>query len=108
MIGIVYDLKTNQVLLAVPEVVEVGSDYLIGKDASAKGVDLTKAGILVIEEKIKEGEIIDPSKLVDKKNEIKSELQIALEKIAVLENELSTIKSDMSALKTASKIGERL
>jgi len=108
MIGIIYDLKTNQVLLAVPEVVEVGSDYLIGKDATAKGVDLKKAGILVIEEEIKEGEIIDPSKLVDKKNEVKSELQIALEKIAQLENELLIVKDDVSTLKTVSKIEEHL
>ena len=108
MIGIVYDLKTNQVLLTIPEVVEVGSDYLIGKDASAKGVDLTKAGILAVEEEIEEGEIIDPSELVDRKEEVKSDLQIALEKIAQLENELLTVKSDVSALKTASKIEERL
>lgn len=101
MIGLIYDLKTKQVLLTVPDVIEVGNDYILGKDASAKGVDLTKAGIIVVEEEIKEGEIIDPLKLVDKKNEVKSELQLALDRIAVLESELAKVKTDVSALKTA-------
>ena len=101
MTGIIYELKTGKVLLAIPDVIEVGNDYLIGKDASAKGVDLTKAGILVVEEEIKEGEIIDPLKLVDKKDEVKSPLQKALERITVLESELAKVKTDVSALKTA-------
>ena len=101
MIGLIYDLKTNKILLTVPDVIEVGNDYLIGKDASAKGVDLTKAGILVVEEDIKEGEIIDPLKLIDKKDEVKSELQKALERIATLESEISKLKTDVTALKTA-------
>lgn len=101
MTGLIYELKTNKVLLAIPDVTEVGSDYILGKDASAKGVDLTKAGILVVEENVKEGEIIDPLKLVDKKNEVKSELQLALDRIAVLESELAKVKTDVSALKTA-------
>ena len=101
MIGLIYDLKTKQVLLTVPDVTEVGNDYLIGKDASAKGVDLTKAGIMVVEGKFKEGEIIDPLKLIDKKDEVKSSLQKALERIAILESELAKVKTDVSALKTA-------
>ena len=101
MTGIIYELKTNKVILTVPDVIEVGHDYLIGKDASAKGVDLTKAGIMVTEEEIKEGEIIDLKKLVDKKNEIKSPLQKALERITVLESELAKVKTDVSTLKTA-------
>ena len=101
MTGIIYELKTNKVLLTVPDVTEVGNDYLIGKDASAKGVDLTKAGIIVVEEEIKEGEIIDPLKLVDKSDEVKSPLQKALERITVLESELAKVKTDVSALKTA-------
>jgi len=101
MTGIIYELKTNKVLLTVPDVTEVGNDYLIGKDASAKGVDLTKAGIIVVEEEIKEGEIIDPLKLVDKSDEVKSPLQKALERITVLESELVKVKTDVSALKTA-------
>lgn len=101
MIGLIYELKTKQVLLTVPDVIEVGNDYLIGKDASAKGVDLSKAGIIVVEEEIKEGEIIDLKKLVDKKDEVKSELQKALERIAILESELAKVKTDVSALKTA-------
>ena len=101
MIGLIYELKTNKVLLAIPDVTEVGSDYILGKDASAKGVDLTKAGILVVEENVKEGEIIDPLKLVDKKEEVKSELQKALDRITALENELAKVKTDVSALKTA-------
>ena len=101
MIGLIYDLKTNKILLTVPDVIEVGNDYLIGKDASAKGVDLTKAGIIVVEEEIKEGEIIDPLKLVDKSDEVKSPLQKALERITVLESELVKVKTDVSALKTA-------
>jgi len=101
MTGIIYDLKTKQVLLTVPDVIEVGNDYLIGKGASAKGVDLTKAGIMVVEENVKEGEIIDPLKLVDKSDEVKSELQKALDRIAILESELEKVKTDVSALKTA-------
>jgi hypothetical protein len=101
MTGIIYDLKTKQVLLTVPDVIEVGNDYLIGKDASAKGVDLTKAGIMVVEENVKEGEIIDPLKLTDKSNSVKSPLQAALERITVLESELEKVKTDVSALKTA-------
>ena len=101
MTGLIYELKTNKVLLTVPDVIEVGNDYLIGKDASAKGVDLTKAGIIVVEEEIKEGEIIDPLKLVDKSDEVKSPLQKALERITVLESELAKVKTDVSALKTA-------
>jgi len=101
MTGIIYELKTNKVLLTVPDVIEVGSDYVIGKDASAKGVDLTKAGILVVEENVKEGEIIDPLKLTDKSNSVKSPLQAALERITVLESELAKVKTDVSALKTA-------
>ena len=101
MTGIIYELKTNKVLLTVPDVTEVGNDYLIGKDASAKGVDLTKAGIIVVEEEIKEGEIIDPLKLTDKSNSVKSPLQKALERISVLESELAKVKTDVSALKTA-------
>ena len=101
MTGIIYELKTNKVLLVIPDVTEVGSDYLIGKDASAKGVDLTKAGIIVVEEEIKEGEIIDPLKLVDKSDEVKSPLQKALERITVLESELAKVKTDVSTLKTA-------
>ena len=101
MTGLIYELKTNKVILTVPDVIEVGNDYLIGKDASAKGVDLTKAGIIVVEEEIKEGEIIDPLKLVDKSDEVKSPLQKALERITVLESELVKVKTDVSALKTA-------
>lgn len=101
MIGLIYDLKTNQVLLTVSNVTEVGSDYVIGIDTTAKGVDLGKAGIIVVEEEVKEGEIIDPLKLVDKKNEVKSELQLALERIATLESELEKVKTDVSTLKTA-------
>lgn len=101
MIGIIYELKTGKVLLAIPDVTEAGSDYILGKDASAKGVDLSKAGIMVTEEEIKEGEIIDLKKLVDKKNEIKSPLQEALERITVLESELAKVKTDVSTLKTA-------
>ena len=101
MTGIIYELKTNKVLLVIPDVIEVGNDYLIGKDASAKGVDLTKAGIIVVEEEIKEGEIIDPLKLVDKSDEVKSPLQKALERITVLESELAKVKTDVSALKAA-------
>lgn len=101
MTGIIYELKTNKVLLVIPDVIEVGNDYLIGKDASAKGVDLTKAGIIVVEEEIKEGEIIDPLKLVDKSDEVKSPLQKALERITVLESELAKVKTDVSTLKTA-------
>lgn len=101
MTGIIYELKTNKVLLTVPDVTEVGNDYVLGKDASAKGVDLTKAGIIVVEEEIKEGEIIDPLKLVDKSDEVKSPLQKALERITVLESELAKVKTDVSALKTA-------
>lgn len=101
MIGIIYELKTNKVLLAVPDVIEVGNDYILGKDASAKGVDLTKAGILVVEEEIKEGEIIDPLKLVDKSDSVKSPLEVALGRITVLESELAKVKTDVSTLKTA-------
>ena len=101
MIGLIYELKTGKVLLTVPDVTEVGNDYLIGKDASAKGVDLTKAGIIVVEEEIKEGEIIDPLKLIDRKDEVKSPLQKALERITVLESELAKVKTDVSTLKTA-------
>ena len=101
MVGLIYELKTGKVLLTVPDVTEVGNDYLIGKDASAKGVDLTKAGIIVVEEEIKEGEIIDPLKLVDKSDEVKSPLQKALERITVLESELAKVKTDVSTLKTA-------
>ena len=101
MTGLIYELKTNKVLLAIPDVTEVGSDYILGKDASAKGVDLTKAGILVVEENVKEGEIIDPLKLVDKSDEVKSPLQKALERITVLESELAKVKTDVSTLKTA-------
>jgi hypothetical protein len=101
MTGIIYELKTNKVILVIPDVIEVGNDYLIGKDASAKGVDLTKAGIIVVEEEIKEGEIIDPLKLIDRKDEVKSDLQKALERIATLESEISKLKTDVSALKTA-------
>ncbi len=106
MTGIIYDLKTKQVLLTVPDVIEVGNDYILGKDASAKGVDLTKAGILVVEENVKEGEIIDLKKLVDKKNEIKSPLQEALDKIAKLEDEIMVIKEnikEIQSLKTTAK-----
>ncbi|NMD00283.1 MAG: hypothetical protein GYA62_11265 [Bacteroidales bacterium] len=102
MTGIAYDLKTKKVLISIPEVVEVGSDYILGRDASARGVDLTKAGIMVVEENIKEGEIIDTAKLVDKSNSVKSTLQIALERIAVLESELAVVKTDVMSLKTAS------
>lgn len=101
MIGLIYELKTGKVLLAVPDVIEVGNDYILGKDASAKGVDLTKAGIIVVEEEIKEGEIIDPLKLIDRKDEVKSESQLALDRIAVLESELAKVKTDVTALKTA-------
>ena len=101
MTGIIYELKTNKVLLVIPDVIEVGNDYLIGKDASAKGVDLTKAGILVVDGTFKEGEIIDPLKLVDKSDEVKSPLQKALERITVLESELAKVKTDVSTLKTA-------
>jgi len=101
MIGLIYELKTGKVLLTVPDVTEVGNDYILGKDASAKGVDLTKAGIIVVEEEIKEGEIIDPLKLVDKSDEVKSPLQKALERITVLESELAKVKTDVSTLKTA-------
>ena len=101
MKGIIYDLKTKKVLLTVSDVIEVGSDYVIGKNDSAKGVDLTKAGIIVVEEDIKEGEIIDPLKLIDRKDEVKSESQLALDRIAVLESELAKVKTDVSALKTA-------
>ena len=101
MTGIIYDLKTKQVLLTVPDVIEVGNDYLIGKDASAKGVDLTRAGIIVVEEEVKEGDIIDPLKLIDRKDEVKSELQLALDRITALESELAKVKTDVSALKTA-------
>lgn len=101
MIGLIYDLKTKQVLIMVPDVTEVGNDYILGKDASAKGVDLTKAGIIVVEEEIKEGEIIDPLKLIDRKDEVKSESQLALDRIAVLESELAKVKTDVTALKTA-------
>jgi len=101
MVGLIYELKTGKVLLTVPDVIEVGNDYLIGKDSSAKGVDLTKAGIMVTEEEIKEGEIIDPLKLTDKSNNVKSPLQKALERITVLESELAKVKTDVSALKTA-------
>lgn len=104
MVGIIYELKTHQVLLTVPDVIEVGNDYILGKDASAKGVDLTKAGILVVDEEVKEGEIIDPLKLVDRKDEVKSELQLALDRIAVLESELAKVKTDVSTLKTAETI----
>ena len=100
MIGIIYKLKTNKVLLTVPDVIEVGNDYILGKDASAKGVDLTKAGIIVVEEEVKEGAIIDPLKLVDKSDEVKSPLQKALERITVLESELAKVKTDVSALKS--------
>ena len=81
MTGIIYELKTNKVILTVPDVIEVGNDYILGKDASAKGVDLSKAGIMVVEENEKEAEIIDPLKLIDRKDEVKSELQVALEKL---------------------------
>ena len=101
MTGIIYELKTNKVILTVPDVIEVGNDYILGKDASAKGVDLTKAGIIVTEEEIKEGEIIDPLKLVDKSDEVKSPLQKALERITALESELEKVKTDVSTLKTA-------
>ena len=101
MTGIIYDLKTGKILLTVPDVIEVGNDYLIGKDSSAKGVDLSKAGIMVVEENVKEGEIIDPLKLVDKSDEVKSPLQKALERITVLESELAKVKTDVSTLKTA-------
>jgi len=101
MVGLIYELKTGKVLLTVPDVTEVGNDYLIGKDASAKGVDLTKAGIIVVDEEVKEGEIIDPLKLVDKSDEVKSPLQKALERITVLESELAKVKTDVSTLKTA-------
>ena len=101
MTGLIYELKTGKVLLTVPDVIEVGNDYILGKDASAKGVDLTKAGIIVVEEEIKEGEIIDPLKLVDKSDEVKSPLQKALERITVLESELAKVKTDVSTLKTA-------
>ena len=106
MTGIIYELKTNKVILTVPDVIEVGNDYILGKDASAKGVDLTKAGIIVVEEEIKEGEIIDLKKLVDKKNEIKSPLQEALDKIAKLEDEIMVIKEnikEIQSLKTTAK-----
>lgn len=101
MTGLIYELKTNKILLTVPDITEVGSDYLIGKDASAKGVDLTKAGIIVVDEEKKEGEIIDPLKLTDKSNSVKSPLQKALERISVLESELAKVKTDVTALKTA-------
>jgi len=101
MVGIIYDLKTNKILLTVPDVIEVGNDYLIGKDASAKGVDLTRAGIIVTDKEVKEGEIIDPLKLIDRKDEVKSPLQKALDRITALENELAKVKTDVSALKTA-------
>lgn len=101
MTGLIYELKTGKILITVPDVTEVGNDYVIGKDASAKGVDLTKAGILVVEENVKEGEIINPLKLIDRKDEVKSDLQKALERIATLESETSKLKADVSALKTA-------
>lgn len=101
MTGIIYELKSNKVLLVVPDVTEVGNDYIIGQNDSAKGVDLNLAGIIVVEEEIKEGEIIDPLKLVDKSDEVKSPLQKALERITVLESELAKVKTDVSTLKTA-------
>jgi hypothetical protein len=101
MTGIIYELKTNKVLLTVPDVIEVGNDYILGKDASAKGVDLTRAGIIVTDKEVKEGEIIDPLKLIDRKDEVKSPLQKALERITVLESELAKVKTDVSTLKTA-------
>ena len=101
MIGLIYELKTGKILLTVPDVIEVGNDYLIGKNSSANGVDLSKAGIIVVEEEIKEGEIIDPLKLVDKSDEVKSPLQKALDRITALENELAKVKTDVSTLKTA-------
>jgi len=101
MTGIIYELKTGKVLLIVPDVTEIGNDYILGKDASAKGVDLTKAGIMVVDGTFKEGEIIDPLKLIDRKDEVKSELQKALDRITALENELAKVKTDVSALKTA-------
>ena len=101
MTGIIYELKTGKVLLIVPDVTEIGNDYILGKDASAKGVDLTKAGIMVVDGTFKEGEIIDPLKLIDRKDEVKSELQVALDRITALENELAKVKTDVSVLKTA-------
>ena len=101
MTGIIYELSTKKVLLVIPDVIEVGNDYILGKDASAKGVDLTKAGILVVDGTFKEGEIIDPLKLTDKSNSVKSPLQKALERITVLESELAKVKTDVSTLKTA-------
>ena len=101
MTGLIYELKTGKVILVIPDVIEVGNDYVIGQNGSAKGVDLTKAGIIVVEEEIKEGEIIDPLKLVDKSDEVKSPLQKALDRITALENELAKVKTDVSALKTA-------
>lgn len=101
MTGIIYELKTGKVLLTVSDVIEVGNDYILGKEASAKGVDLSLAGILIVEENIKEGEIIDPLKLIDRKDEVKSELQKALDRIAILESELEKVKTDVSTLKTA-------
>ena len=106
MTGIIYELKTNKAILTVPDVIEVGNDYILGKDASAKGVDLTKAGILVVDGTFKEGEIIDPLKLVDKSDEVKSPLQKALERITVLESELAKVKTDVSTLKTAKQVIE--
>ena len=101
MIGLIYELKTNKVLLVIPDVIEVGNDYILGKDASANGVDLSKAGIMVVEENVKEGEIIDPLKLIDRKDKVKSELQLALDRITALESELAKVKTDVSTLKTA-------
>ena len=101
MTGLIYELKTGKVILVIPDVIEVGNDYVIGQNGSAKGVDLTKAGILVVDGTFKEGEIIDPLKLVDKSDEVKSPLQKALERITVLESELEKVKTDVSTLKTA-------
>ena len=95
MNGIIYDLKTNKILLIIPNVVEVGDNYIIGEDASAKGVDLSKAGILVVEEEIKEGEVINPKKVVNKKNEVKSELQKAIDRITELEKEVAILKNNV-------------
>ncbi|HBV95620.1 MAG: hypothetical protein JL50_10025 [Peptococcaceae bacterium BICA1-7] len=48
MTGIVYQLADNQILLIVPDVLEVTETGIFGKSRAAVGIDTAKAGIKVI------------------------------------------------------------
>lgn len=49
MIGILYQLTDNRILTIIPDVLEVTETGIKGANHEVKGVDITKAGILIIE-----------------------------------------------------------